>query len=141
MSGDCPECGCGSTSTPAFDGQWLYLGAGKIDPDAEDNGSLYAVDPSSGAPIWVRSLPDTILAPVTVVNGVVFASTLGGLMAFDAGTGEMLWTDCGRGRLYSHPAIVDGRVYSTYIKGALVGWGLPDGYPQPVRSHFPPPRR
>jgi outer membrane protein assembly factor BamB len=34
MSCDCPQCGCGSISTPAFDGQRLYLGAGKIDPNA-----------------------------------------------------------------------------------------------------------
>jgi outer membrane protein assembly factor BamB len=142
MSCDCPECGCGSTSTPAFDGQRLYLGAGKVDPDdAANSGSLYAIDPSTGQPFWSRLLPDTILAPVTVVNAVVFASTLGGLMAFDAATGETLWTDGGRGRLYSQPVVVDGRVYSTYIKGELVVWGLPDGDPQPVRSHVPPPRR
>jgi outer membrane protein assembly factor BamB len=127
QSCDCPECGCGSVSTPAFDGQRLYLGAGTI--DWTDRGSVYAIDPSSGQTIWVRSLPGTVLAPVTVVNGVVFASTLTGLMAFDAATGETLWDDSGRGALFSQPVVVDGLVYSTYVSGELVIWGLPNGNP------------
>jgi outer membrane protein assembly factor BamB len=69
------------------------------------------------------------LAPVTVVNGVVFASTLTGLMAFDAATGESLWDDGGRGALFSQPVVLDGQVFSTYVNGELVVWGLPNGNP------------
>jgi outer membrane protein assembly factor BamB len=73
---------------------------------------------------------------VTVVNGVVFASTLDGLMAFDAATGEPLWNGGGRGQLNSQPVVVDGLVYSTYVTGEMVVWGLQNGNPQPQR---PPP--
>src|SRR5258706_5770960 len=43
----CPECGCGSLSTPAFDGARLYVGAGAA-PDADlENGSIYALNQHS----------------------------------------------------------------------------------------------
>ena len=133
---DCPECGCGSISTPAYDGQRLYVGAGKPDPNDSNNGSIYAFDPSNGGTLWARILPDTILAPVSVVSNVVFASTLGGLMAFDADTGLPLWNDGARGPIVSQPVVVDGRVFATYANGDLVMYGLPGDNPPP-RSHRP----
>src|SRR5262249_10904424 len=41
----CPECGCGSISTPAFDGRTLFVGAGVSNPEEFAKGTVYAVDP------------------------------------------------------------------------------------------------
>jgi outer membrane protein assembly factor BamB len=117
-----PEQGCGSLSTPAFDGSILYAGAGAPDPDSDDNGSLYAVDPSTGSPLWMRSFDGVVIAPVTVANGVLFVATTSGLKIFEASSGASLWDDGQRGLSYGQAIVAGGVVYSTYISGELVAW-------------------
>lgn len=121
----CPECGCGSLSTPAFDGQLLYVGAGVADPEGFDNGSVYAIDPSTGQTIWMHALSDTVIAPVTVANGLVYVSTTTGAIAYNASTGDRLWDDGGYGTLYSQPVVVNGTLFTTYFEGDVVAWTLP----------------
>lgn len=121
----CPECGCGSLSTPAFDGKLLYVGAG-ASPDADlENGSVYAINPDGGVVLWRQLLAGAVIAPVTVANGVVYVSTLRGLEVFDKDTGERLWRSETRSGLYSQPVICDGTVYSTFVSGNVVAWRLP----------------
>ncbi len=122
----CPECGCGSLSTPAFDGRLLYLGAGATqDNDLGEIGSIYAIEPATGRVIWRRILTGTIIAPVTVANRLVFASTLTGLNIFDAATGQTLFAEGDRNGLYSQPVVADGTIYCTYISGDVVAWRVP----------------
>src|ERR1051326_8628692 len=47
---DCevPQAGCGSLSTPAFDGATLYVGAGVVDVGGFDFGHVYAFTPERG---------------------------------------------------------------------------------------------
>jgi polyvinyl alcohol dehydrogenase (cytochrome) len=118
----CPECGCGSLSTPAFDGTALYLGAGVADPELFDSGSVYSINPDDGSIRWVRTTPGTVIAPVSVAGGLVFAGTTVGLNIFDAASGEPLWTDNDRGPMFSQPVIVDGTVYCTYVTGEVIAW-------------------
>lgn len=62
--------------------------------------SLIAIDARTGADLWVATMggeyDGTGSTPATA-NGVVYASDLGGLHAFDAASGTPLWTfsDCG----------------------------------------------
>ncbi|MGI8741046.1 MAG: PQQ-binding-like beta-propeller repeat protein [Bryobacteraceae bacterium] len=122
---NCPECGCGSLSTPAFDGKYLYVGAGNpAQDDISINGSVYAMDPSNGQTVWMQPLIGTVTAPLTVANGVVFASTTVGAVAFDAHAGTYLWDDAAYGVLYSQPVVVDGTLYTTYLNGDVVSWKL-----------------
>lgn len=112
----CPECGCGSLSTPAFDGTYLYVGAGSpVSGATFANGSVYAIDPASGRMVWLQSLIGTVLAPVTIANGIVFASTTYGAVALDSGSGTYLWDDSAYGTLYSQAVIADGSLYTTYL--------------------------
>jgi outer membrane protein assembly factor BamB len=120
----CPECGCGSLSTPAFDGNMLYVGAG-VDPDGDDLGSLYAIVPDTGEIVWKRVLTGTVIAPTTVANGVVYAASTTGVAAFDAQTGETVWEDGTQSVSYAQPVIVDGTLYTTYLPGYVVAWKLP----------------
>ena len=121
-----PEQGCGSLSTPAFDGKLLYVGAGAPDPDGFDNGSVYAIDPVTQQAVWWHSLPGTVIAPVTLANGVLYAGTLQGAVAFDAQTGDRLWDDGGYGAIFSQPVVVNGMLYLTYVKGDVIAWSLPN---------------
>ena len=113
----CPECGCGSVSTPAYDGRYLYVGAGVSDPDLFEDGSIYALDPDTGNIAWGGPIFGTIIAPVTVANGLVYASTMDGLKIFNSDTGEMVFADEGRGGLFSQPVVTGGNVYCTFFRG------------------------
>jgi polyvinyl alcohol dehydrogenase (cytochrome) len=129
----CPECGCGSLSTPAYDGSRLYVGAGAA-PDADlQNGSVYAIDPTTGAILWRQLLEGTVIAPVTVANGVVYVSTLTGFEAYDALTGDRLFKAPDNAILYSQPVVCDGRIYSTFLGGAVISWKAPDA-PAPAED-------
>src|SRR5262249_47317258 len=84
-SGDSPQDGEGTLSTAAFDGARLYVGGG-IAPNSNNpyvNGTLVALDPLSGRLIWRHGFPGTVIAPVSTVNGVVFAAGGNIIEAFD----------------------------------------------------------
>jgi outer membrane protein assembly factor BamB len=117
----CPECGCGSISTPAFDGQTLYVGAG-VSPGAVENGSVHAVNPDSGAILWTRLVPGVVIAPVTIANGMLYVSTGLGLLILDAADGTLLWSDGPEVTIYSQPVVCEGVVYSTQFDGNFIAW-------------------
>lgn len=121
----CPECGCGSLSTPAYDGRYLYVGAGVSAPELYEDGSVYAFNPDTGQMVWGLPIFGTVIAPMTVANGMVFASTTKGLKVFDSATGTMLFTEA-RGGIYSQPIVSNGLVYCTYVRGDAVAWRLPE---------------
>ncbi|MGI8744369.1 MAG: PQQ-binding-like beta-propeller repeat protein [Bryobacteraceae bacterium] len=120
-----PEQGCGSISTPAFDGQLLFVGAGVVDPEGFDNGSLYAIGPSTGQTLWMHTFAAPVLAPVTIANGVLYVATTAGAFAYNAQTGDLLWSDDGYGGLYSQPVVVNGTLYTSYVNGDVIAWTPP----------------
>jgi len=106
-------------------------------------GSWAALDPVTGAIVWqtadpqVETLPGLgvvgvwDLAPVTVANGVVYASSMAKLsnqyqmFALDAATGAILWQFGAGSSVNSGPAVVDGTVYwgSGYSRSGVEGSG------------------
>jgi polyvinyl alcohol dehydrogenase (cytochrome) len=120
-----PQAGCGSLSTPAFDGATLFVGGGVRDSAGDFNGSLWAIRPSDGSVIWVRDLDGPVIAPVTVANGLVFVCSTTGFEIFHAATGQLLWHDRANGAMYSQPVVVDGTVFTTYISGEAAAWAIP----------------
>jgi polyvinyl alcohol dehydrogenase (cytochrome) len=89
-------------------------------------GSWAAVDPATGAILWQRADPNNTidLGPISVANGVVYASSFGALafgpppspfpptmFALDAANGKMLWQYTTPGSGNASPAIADGRLY------------------------------
>lgn len=120
-----PQAGCGSLSTPAFDGATLFAGGGVRPSAGDSSGSLYALNPADGAVIWQRDLDGTVIAPVTTANGMVFVSTTTGFAIFHAPTGQMLWRDRNNDTMYSQAVVVNGTVFTTYISGEAVAWAIP----------------
>ena len=106
-------------------------------------GSWAALDPNTGVIRWqtadpqVETLPGVgvvgvwDLAPVTVANGVVYASSMAKLatqkqmFALDAATGTILWQFGAGSSVNSGPAVVDGSVYwgSGYSRSGVEGSG------------------
>jgi uncharacterized protein (TIGR03437 family) len=121
---DSPVLGCGSISTPAFDGSVLVTGAGQ--PVGGPAGMVYAFDPAARQLLWQSPAAAAVLGPVTLTPGLVFASNTSGLTALNAATGAVLWTDGGAsGGLYSQPVVSGGILYATYVNGDVVAWGVP----------------
>src|SRR5438105_14264230 len=106
-------------------------------------GSWAALDPITGRILWqtadpqVETLPGLgvvgvwDLAPITVANGVVYASSMAKLahqhqlFALDAATGAMLWQFSAGSSVNAGPAVVDGTVYwgSGYARSGVEGSG------------------
>jgi polyvinyl alcohol dehydrogenase (cytochrome) len=122
----CPECGCGSLSTPSYDGKLLYAGSGVTDPELFEDGGMHAFDPDTGDKVWGFPIYGTVIAPTTVANGMLFASTTRGFRVFNAETGEMLFSDDSRGPMYSQPVVADGSIYCTYVRGDAAAWRVPE---------------
>ena len=140
----------------AFDGKRIYASItnhhhipykltqnGVIWNTTTTGGSWAALDPITGMIVWqtadpqVETLPGLgvvgvwDLAPVTVANGVVYASSMAKLatqdqmFALDAATGEILWRFGAGSSVNAAPAVVDGTVYwgSGYARSGVEGSG------------------
>lgn len=93
-------------------GFWSALDAATGEVLWENAGNSPAITTSLGAP------PSGAIAmnqgPVTVANGVMFAGALDGpgtMYAFDAATGNILWSFASGGSVNSGAAVVNGVVY------------------------------
>jgi polyvinyl alcohol dehydrogenase (cytochrome) len=140
----------------AFDGERIYVSItnhhhisykltdnGVISNTTVTGGSWAALDPATGTILWqtadpqVETLPGlgTVgvwdLAPVTVANGVLYASSMAKLasqdqmFALDAATGEILWQFGAGSSVNAGPAVVGGTVYwgSGYSRSGVEGSG------------------
>jgi polyvinyl alcohol dehydrogenase (cytochrome) len=122
----CPECGCGSLSTPAFDGTTLFAGAGVSDPEGFEEGTVYAINPDTGDVVWRRPTIGTLIAPVTVAGQMVFAAGTHGLEIYSAVDGTPVWNDGKYAPLYSQAVVTGDSIYCTYVSGDVVAWRLAD---------------
>ncbi len=133
----------------AYDGNRIYVAVtnqhhipyeltenGALSNTTVTGGSWAALDPATGKILWqtadpqVETLPGlgTVgvwdLAPVTVANGVVYASSMAKtgneMYALDAATGAILWRFAAGSSVNSGPAVADGTVYwgSGYSRSA-----------------------
>jgi polyvinyl alcohol dehydrogenase (cytochrome) len=121
----CPECGCGSLSTPAFDGASIFAGAGVSDPELFEEGAVYRINPKDGRVVWRTPTAGVIIAAVTVANGLVMAGTTMGLNVFDAETGRLLWKEPDSNLIYSQPVVAGGVIYCTYMNGNVTAFSIP----------------
>jgi polyvinyl alcohol dehydrogenase (cytochrome) len=98
-------------------------------PASSSAGSWGAINPATGKVIWQTADPNGAidLGPVSVANGVLYASSFGGpvhnppggppnlsrptMFALDAANGKQLWQFTSGGSVNAGPAIVDGRAY------------------------------
>jgi polyvinyl alcohol dehydrogenase (cytochrome) len=83
-----PPGTAGPLDSPAFDGKHVFI-AGAM--------NMFALNPDDGSIDWVTPIPDlgqtpVPSKPVQVANGVVYYSEGRYIDAFDADTGQVLWT-------------------------------------------------
>jgi polyvinyl alcohol dehydrogenase (cytochrome) len=122
--GDCPQCGDGTLSTAAFDGRRLYVGGGAL-PDGSAPGSVVALDPAGGAVLWrYAGFDGPVIAPVSAIEGVVFAVGGHDVVALSGARGDLLWSYRMTGWGYGGIAVSDGRIFLGDLAGNLYAFGL-----------------
>jgi polyvinyl alcohol dehydrogenase (cytochrome) len=101
---------------------WDMVNPPKGTPTSSSAGSWGAIDPATGATLWQTADPNGSidLGPVSVANGVVYASSMGALFAptaqptmfaLDAANGKQLWSFTSGGSVNAGPAIANGTLY------------------------------
>jgi polyvinyl alcohol dehydrogenase (cytochrome) len=135
--GSCPQCCDGTLSTAAFDGLRLYAGAGAppgADP-ARAVGTVSALDPTTGDILWTYTIEGgPVIAPITFVNGVVFAAGAFKVVALSSATGEELWSSPAPAGFYGGVAVANGKVFVGDTYGNLYAFGFSPEPPPVVRT-------
>jgi outer membrane protein assembly factor BamB len=118
--------------TPAVGGGRVYVGG--------FNGTLYALDLTTGAVIWQQETGGAIIGAPALADGTVYVgSSDSKLYAFDAGTGTLRWTPFKTGgSIWSRPVVEGGTVYVTSMDKRLYALDSATGesrWPQPFEAH------
>lgn len=111
----------GFLNNGAYDGERI-LAVGSTGsstaPGSEDpppgtfrRGRLVALDPATGDIIWERQIPGWTFAPVTSANGVGYVAVDDTIQAFDARTGQKLYSFKTPGTISCAPVAAEGRLH------------------------------
>ena len=122
--------GCAAPSTsvaiygnPAVAGDLVYVGG--------YNGTIYALNSSSGALRWVYprqgNLQPIVGAPVVASDKVYFGCSDGKLYALDAATGDKKWEFPTGNKIWSTPAIDANTLYIGSFDNKLYALNIADG--------------
>jgi outer membrane protein assembly factor BamB len=113
----------GQDDPPAIAGKTVYVAGVGF------SGNLYALKASSGALIYHTSTgsggAQITLSSPSVANGVAYVECQSGVCAFNAETGDALYSSGASGSQQSSPAVVDGVLYDTCGPNTACAYGLP----------------
>jgi outer membrane protein assembly factor BamB len=123
--------GDGITSSPAVDGDTVYVGTtGSGGPTADsfrERRNLYAVNATSGEVRWGYQIDSVAFSSPVVVDDTVYVGGADGRVhAVDAATGRARWQTALGDELYASPAVVDGTVYAA-ANGTIAALNASDG--------------
>jgi polyvinyl alcohol dehydrogenase (cytochrome) len=124
--GNCPNCGKGAIAPSAWDGTSLYVGgtAAKIN-GVSCAGTITALNPTTGATVWTRCLPDgAVLGAVAAAPGIVAVGEGNKLLLLSATSGQTLYSYTTQSTIWGAPSIVDGVLYVGDNGGSLYALSL-----------------
>lgn len=111
----------------AYGGGKLFIGTGYAE--------MIAVNPADGKEVWRSRLPAPLRGAPTIALGVVMAITVDNqTTAFDAETGERLWSQTGFAETAgllggASPAVLSGVAIAPYSSGEIFALRLNNGRP------------
>lgn len=118
------------TSSPAVNGNAVYVVQKELGYPAP-RFTLFALDKTNGDAIWppfseIRMAePMAFCSSPVVTDSMVIAGWGEGIIrAFNAQTGDILWTDSLSGEIVSSPAIANGRLYVATWGGKVYAYSL-----------------
>lgn len=101
------------------------------------NGTLYALDTTTGEARWTFNMGDILCAtPVWHKGKVIFVTPSGEFIALDGKTGKVVWKLQADGSVVGDPVVVDDMLYCSFGKGVFakidarygkVVWKAPTG--------------
>jgi len=116
-----------SASSPAVTADAVYATVLATGNQAEP-GRIVALNPTTGAMIWQRSLPSASESSPLVDNGLVMFGSQGGTVyALDARTGAVRWTYHAGGAVKASPSLSGGVLYFGDYSGHLQAISERDG--------------
>ena len=121
----CPTCeGPGNVSPAAWDGATLYIaGSNTTINGAQCQGSIRALDPTTGKYIWEHCFTDArAMAAIALVKGVVVVGEGPFMNVLDTSSGDMLFVyqDTNNGSIfYGPPSISHGLLFIGNYNGNL----------------------
>jgi len=124
--GDCPDCGQGTVSTPAFaDGKLFAAGGKTVIGGAQRIGSIRAIDGATGAVVWERGFDHAVIPAVAAVNGMVLLGVGPDFDILSAADGSILFTYHTGPETYGAPSVAQGMVFIGSVDGTLWAFGPP----------------
>ena len=78
----------------------------------------------TGKILWRHGFPAPVLAPISTVNGVVFAAASNLVEALDAKTGNVLWSYRTDGGIYGGIAIAGDTIFVGDLSGQLYAFKI-----------------
>lgn len=127
-------------ATPVFVNGRIYVAIGRDPAHGRGRGALHCIDPrgqgdiSSSGKIWTYQGLDRTLSTVSVHEGLVYISDVGGrLHCLDAETGACHWVHDTRCETWGSTLVADGKVYMPTSKGL---WVLATGRELRVINHI-----
>jgi outer membrane protein assembly factor BamB len=95
--------------------------------DLSNSGVAGSAAPDRVRPLWDRDTESVeVVSTPAVAFGLVFVSTMERMVALDAATGELLWTNP-RGRGFSSPTVFDDSVFVGTSNGTVIRLNASDG--------------
>ena len=123
--GGCPECGQGSVSTSAWNGNAILAGGGIITIKGNScAGSLQAIDPATGAFKWQDCFTNgAVMGPVIGVPGLAVVGEGTHLLIVSSTTGQTLFNYTLNSRIWSPASISNGVLYIGDLNGTFYAFG------------------
>jgi outer membrane protein assembly factor BamB len=121
-AGEAPNLGMGEVGPSAFDGTTLYVSGHNTMIDGQGcSGSVQALNPSTGAPIWQHCFTDGFVlgGVVGASGGVVAVGEGNNIVVVSAATGAPVFTFAGTGPFFGPPSIANGTLYEGDMSGNL----------------------
>ena len=117
--------GAGGFATPAGDGSVLVVNSGDASSEAPNRTKLVAFDMAGAAQYSIdQQTASTPSLGASFVPGVGFAGIDKTVVAFDARSGEKLWSYPTADMFYAVPAITTSGVYTVDLSGNVYAFGL-----------------
>ncbi len=112
-------------SSPAVVDGKVYVGS--------FDGNVYALDASTGTPIWNYTTGYEVWSSPAVADGKVYIGSMDyKIYALDASTGTLLWNYVTSGAVFSSHAVADGMVYIVSWDHKVYAFGSPELEPPKI---------
>lgn len=112
----------------SYDGKYLYAGVGATTSlnGKSYNGSIWALDPDDGSPVWETGLPAPVFTGAYSANGLVVVESGKSVYVLAASNGTILkQLSPGVGMFTNYPLISHGIILAGSTNGRLYAYGLP----------------